>query len=223
MEPGMTNINPSSVHVCLILDASGSMQAVYEDALGAVNGYLMRGKQDRNLYEARFSLVVFNSHGVETVRNGQILETVKPLAHEEYRCGGMTPLYDAVGRGVGILDEALGGKPGKAILVIMTDGLENASLEFDHAKITALIKARQDAGWLVTFLGEGLDVAKQGTAMGATPSLVATYSGGQGLRAAGEVLAASSVRYVEAGRSIRRALADAALTPEERDALSGKK
>ena len=127
------------------------MQAVYEDALGAVNGYLMRGKQDRNLYAARFSLVVFNSHGVETVRNGQILETVKPLAHEEYRCNGMAPLYDAVGRGVGILDEALGGKPGRAILVIMTDGLENASREFDHAKITALIKARQDAGWCHLF------------------------------------------------------------------------
>jgi Mg-chelatase subunit ChlD len=75
----------------------------------------------------------------------------------------MTPLYDAVGRGVGILDEALGGKPGKAVLVIMTDGLENASREFDHIRITDLVKKRQEAGWLVVFLGEGLDVAPCGS------------------------------------------------------------
>ena len=102
------------------------------------------------------------------------METVKPLAHEEYRCDGMTPLYDAVGRGVGILDEALGGKPGKAVLVIMTDGLENASREFDHAKITDLVKKRQEAGWLVVFLGEGLNVAKQGAGMGVMAASVAS-------------------------------------------------
>jgi hypothetical protein len=40
----------------------------------------------------------------------------------------------------------------------MTDGQKNASREFDHAEITQLIKVSQDKGWLVTFLGEGLDV-----------------------------------------------------------------
>ena len=44
----------STTNVCLVLDKSGSMQSVYEDALGAVNGYITRAKQDRNLYEARF-------------------------------------------------------------------------------------------------------------------------------------------------------------------------
>lgn len=213
----------TATHVCLILDMSGSMQAVYEDALGAVNGYVARAKQNRDLYEARFSLVTFNSHGVETVRKDEIMETVRPLAHEEYRCDGMTPLYDAVGRGVGILDEALGGKPGKAILAVMTDGLENASQEFTQETIKKLLKEREEAGWLVNFLGEGLDVANQGLALGAMPSHIAAYAGGQGLRAAGEVLAASSGRYVQEVGSIRRAQADAVLTSEERDALARKK
>jgi Mg-chelatase subunit ChlD len=211
-----------TTHVCLVLDMSGSMQSVYEDAIGAVNGYLTRAKQNRDLYEARFSLVTFNSHGVETVRNDQIMETAKPLAHEEYRCDGMTPLYDAVGRGVGILDGALGGKPGKAVLVVMTDGLENASREFSHATITDLLKARQAAGWLITFLGEGLDVAKQGMAMGAMASHVAAYVGGEGLRAAGRVAAMSTARYLGSVGDIWEALDQAALTPEERDELAGK-
>ena len=93
---------------------------------------------------------------------------------------------------------------------------ENASREFAHEKISALIKARQERGWLVTFLGEGLDVAKLGTSLGTYPSSVAAYAGGDGLRAAGVVLASSSSRYAKSVGNIRRAQASGALTPEER-------
>jgi Mg-chelatase subunit ChlD len=213
-----------TTHVCLVLDRSGSMQAIHDDALGGVNSYITSAKQDRALYESRFSLITFSSESVETIRENEIMETIKPIASEEYRCGGWTPLYDAIGRGIGILDEAMEGKVGaKAILVIMTDGQENASREFSHGKISALLKARQEQGWLITFLGEGLDVSRQGTNLGTYAGSVAAYAGGAGLRAAGRVLAASSLRYVKAEGDIRGAQAKAALTPEERDALAGKK
>ena len=62
---------------------------------------------------------------------------MKPLAHGEYSCAGMTPLYDAAGRGIGVLDEGTAGKDAaKAILVVVTDGMENDSKEFNDAKIT---------------------------------------------------------------------------------------
>jgi Mg-chelatase subunit ChlD len=212
-----------TTHVCLVLDRSGSMQAAHADALGSVNTYITTSKRNRDLYEARFSMITFNSESVDTLRKNEIMETVKPIGSEEYRCSGFTPLFDAVGRGIGILDEAIAGKPeDRAILVIMTDGMENASREFDHAKITSLIKARQDAGWLITFLGEGLDVAKQGQAIGAAAANVATYLGAQGLRASGMVLAASAARYAKA-LDLNHALQDAAFTPQERDELAGKK
>jgi Mg-chelatase subunit ChlD len=213
----------STTHVCLVLDRSGSMQAVREDALGGVNSYIQAAKQNKDLYEARFSMITFSSESVDTIRKNEIMETVKPIGPEECRCAGWTPLYDAIGRGIGILDEALEGKSGKAILAVMTDGQENASREFSHAKITELIKARQDKGWLVVFLGEGLDVAKQGVAIGAHAASTASFVGGAGLRAAGQVLAASSFRYASAKGDIIHAQQEAALTPEERDALAGKK
>jgi hypothetical protein len=200
------------------------MQAIHDDALGGVNSFITSAKQDRALYESRFSLITFSSESVETIRKNEIMETVKPVASEEYHCGGWTPLYDAIGRGIGILGEATEGKVGtKAILVIMTDGQENASREFSHEKISALLKARQEQGWLVTFLGEGLEVSRQGTNLGTYAGSVAAYAGGAGLRAAGRVLAASSLRYAKAAGDIRGAQAKAALTPEERDALAGKK
>jgi Mg-chelatase subunit ChlD len=213
-----------ATHVCLVLDRSGSMQAIHDDALGGVNSYITTAKQDRALYESRFSMITFSSESVETIRKNEIMETVKPIGAEEYRCAGWTPLYDAIGCGIGILDEAITGKADtKAILVIMTDGQENASREFSHEKISALLKARQEQGWLVTFLGEGLEVAKQGTNLGAYAGSVAAYAGGAGLRAAGPVLAAASLRYAKAAGDIRGAQAKAALTQEERDALAGKK
>ena len=210
-------------HVCLVLDRSGSMQSVREDALGGVNSYIQTAKQNRDLYEARFSMITFSSDSVDTVRKNEVMETVKPIDSEEYRCAGWTPLYDAIGRGIGILDEALEGKPGKAILVVMTDGMENASKEFSHSKVTELIKARQERGWLITFLGEGLDVAKQGAAMGTMASNVAAYAGGEGLRSSGRVMASQAIRYAAAKGDMRQAQAKAALTPEEREALAGKK
>jgi Mg-chelatase subunit ChlD len=213
----------STTHVCLVLDRSGSMQSVREDALGGVNSYIQGGKQNRDLYEARFSMITFCSESVDTIRANEIMETVKPVGTDEYRCAGWTPLYDAIGRGIGILDAALEGKPGKAILVVMTDGMENASREFSHGTITELIKTRQEHGWLITFLGEGLDVAKQGMAMGAMAANVAAYAGGQGLRSAGRVMVSQSLRYAAERGDIKRAQAKAALTPEERDALAGKK
>jgi hypothetical protein len=198
------------------------MQAVHADALGGVNSYIQGAKQDRALYEAKFSFIIFNSESVDTIRKNEVMETVKPIGGDEYRCGGWTPLYDAIGRGIGILDEATAGKDGaKAILVVMTDGQENASKEFSHRRITNLIKAKQEVGWLVTFLGEGLDVARQGIQMGAMDADVASYAGGKGLRAAGQVMLAKSARYARG--TGRQAQLDAAFTPEERDALAGKR
>jgi Mg-chelatase subunit ChlD len=213
-----------TTHVCLVLDRSGSMQTIHDDALGGVNSYITTAKRDRALYESRFSLITFNSESVDTIRKNEIMEQVKPIGGDEYRCAGWTPLYDAIGRGIGILDEASGTAPqSKCILVVMTDGQENASREFAHSQITEMIKNRQERGWLITFLGEGLDVAKQGAAIGAMASNVAAYAGGKGLRATGRVMASSNARYAAAIGDVRRAQAKAALTPGERSALTRKK
>lgn len=215
---------PSLTHVCLVRDRSGSMQAIHDDALGGVNSYIAAAKRNKALFESKFSLITFNSESVDTIRKNEIMETVKPVGTEEYRCGGWTPLYDAIGRAIGILDEAAGSeKQAKCILVIMTDGQEYASGEFNHAGITAMIKVRQERGWLITFLGEGFDVAPQGVQLGTAAANVAAYAGGAGLRAAGAVLASSHFRYAVTRSDLMEAQDAAALTPEERDALTGKK
>jgi len=59
--------------------------------------------------------------------------------------------------------------------------------------------------------------------MGATKDNVAAYSGGEGLRAAGGVVARATARYAALSGDIRQARDKAAFTPKERDELAGKK
>jgi Mg-chelatase subunit ChlD len=204
--------------VCLVLDRSGSMQAVHADALGSVNSYIEAAQKDEALKAGRFTLIAFSSDGIDVLRKDQPIADIRPLTAAEYQCNGYTPLYDAIGRGIGVLDQVA---VAKCALVILTDGLENSSGEFTHESITTLIKQRQERGWLVSFLGEGLDVAQQGMHIGTASAHVAAYAGGIGLRAAGRVMASTTSRYAVAA-DFAQALDAAALTPEERDALAGK-
>jgi hypothetical protein len=50
-----------TTHICLVLDRSGSMQALHGDALGGVNSYIAAAKRDRALYESKFSLITFST------------------------------------------------------------------------------------------------------------------------------------------------------------------
>lgn len=55
---------------------------------------------------------------------------------------------------------------GKGFLVIATDGYENASSEFKYEDVTALLKDCEADGWVVIFLGAGIDAWSQGSALG---------------------------------------------------------
>ena len=75
-----------TTHICLVLDRSGSMQAVHADALGSVNTYITTAKRDRALYEARFSMITFNSESVDTIRQNEAREvsaSVSRSIHQE--------------------------------------------------------------------------------------------------------------------------------------------
>lgn len=232
-----------TTHVCVVLDRSGSMQARRADALGGVNSYIEAAKADKNLRESRLSLITFSTvnaathmgglsstsaPSIKTVRDNEPVDKIRPIELGEYVCDGWTPLYDAIGSGIGLLDAALvkGKKKtgGKAVLVVMTDGLENCSKEFTRERITEMIEARKKDGWMIVFLGEGINAAKQGlnigTSIGSTASIDKSA-----YRASGGVMGQSIGRYAAAQTfSARLSAASNALTEEEKKILqTGKK
>ncbi len=102
---------------------------------------------------------MFDLHGGEPpVRNrfkAIPIEEVAPLGPGDYAPRGMTPLNDAVVKTIRSIGGAIK-KGDRAMLVILTDGLENAS-ETSTDELRKLILAKEKAGWEFIYLGANQD------------------------------------------------------------------
>lgn len=100
------------------------------------------------------------------------IKKVKSLTNKEYYARGMTAILDAIGRTINYIAarhrNALQSEiPAKTIVVITTDGYENASHEFDSVKIKAMIEnQKKEYGWEFLFLGANIDAISAAESIG---------------------------------------------------------
>jgi Mg-chelatase subunit ChlD len=206
------------VHVGIVLDRSGSMEDCREDAIGAVNSYLRQVKNDKEL-EGRVSLIIFDSHGIDVIRDRVSIAGCADLGAGEYQPRAQTPLLDAVGHGVALLDKHKEAGE-RCILAVMTDGLENASREYTKETIKALLDRKQkEDGWLVLYLGAGHDAWSQARDMGLHAGNVAAFSK-QHMMGTMSSLATRQRRYAFAHEPAAEA-ASGGFTDEERARMQG--
>lgn len=124
-------------HILFILDRSGSMQDHKEPTIAGFNKFL--AEQQAEAGTCNVSLLQFDyafKHEY-VVRNANI-QTVQPLNDTTFVPRGGTALVDAIGHGIDDLGRDLAampeaGRPEKVYVVILTDGEENASREYDMA------------------------------------------------------------------------------------------
>ena len=161
--------------ICLILDRSGSMQGRENDVIGGVNSFL--DEQKKLPDPASIAFVRFDTDATERFRPMQALAECHPLTKADYQPRGGTPLLDAIGKTITDLDEDWKREqPERAIVVIVTDGEENASREYKKAKIAEMIKARQDSGkWAFIYLGANVDAFQEAGSMGINAANTAGY------------------------------------------------
>jgi uncharacterized protein YegL len=170
--------------ICLILDRSGSMSGRESDVINGANGFI--DKQKALPDPASIALVRFDSEGIERFRAMAPLAECAPITEEDYQPRGGTPLLDAVGQTILALEgDWRREQPERAIVVIVTDGLENASREYTKAKVKELIEARQASGkWAFIYLGANVDAFAEGGALGIAAANTAGYvNSAAGLRA----------------------------------------
>jgi uncharacterized protein YegL len=144
------------LHVAFVLDKSGSMQGVAEAVVEGYNDYL--GELREQGGDTLYSLTTFNTD-FEHVCVGDPLERVPDLDHVRYRPDGMTALYDAIAHAVleteGRL-KAAGRDEEKVLVVVMTDGLENSSTDYDAHGIAELVRSYDERpNWTFVYLGAG--------------------------------------------------------------------
>ena len=161
-----------------ILDKSGSMSGLEEDTIGGFNSMIKRQKEESG--RAYVTTVLFDTV-VTTVHDRIPLETVPQLTGKDYQPGGCTALLDAIGQTIChiagirryIRPEDV---PEKTVFVITTDGLENASREFNAEKVRRLIEQRKKDGWEFMFLGANIDAIKTAGSFGIDEDRAVTYT-----------------------------------------------
>lgn len=148
-------------HIAFILDISGSMGPVADDALGNFNSQLKKIREEAIDVETHVTLVMFDNM-IDFKFFDVNVNEVKSL--DRYPIGGTTALNDAIGMTISkfdrdipeLKDESL---DHSALFIIITDGYENSSKEFDKQKIKDYIeKFDKKDNWTFTFLGGDIDV-----------------------------------------------------------------
>lgn len=171
----MTNLDLR--HITVILDRSGSMITVRDDTEGGLRAFLEA--QHEAPGTTTVSLYQFDDQ-YEAVYERKPLADVPPF---KLRPRGATALLDAVGRTITALGEHLADtqeadRPGEVVVVILTDGHENASAEYTKTTVKKLITRQQDEyGWKFVFLGADQDAFAAAGGIGIRAESTLSYSG----------------------------------------------
>ncbi len=148
----------------IVLDKSGSMSSIARQAIDGVNetiASIKSAQEKKTDQEHMVTLVAFCGCEMRSIYDNVPVAEVKPLSDKDYRPCCMTPLYDAIGTTITRVHAAKSQvSDSLALVTIITDGYENASREYSHTAISALIESYKEQGWQFTYIGADHDVAQ---------------------------------------------------------------
>lgn len=158
------------IHVCFIVDESGSMSGTESDIIG---GFKKIIDQQRAVKEGKcaVSLYKFQSR-VSKIYIGKDVNEVDYLDEKSYQPGGCTAMNDAIGTAIDEIGKWLDDmdeseKPEKNLIVIMTDGEENSSVEYSFDKVKNMIKHQEEKySWSFMYLGTDITDASYAKSYG---------------------------------------------------------
>lgn len=164
--------------VTFVLDETGSMQVRKEVTISGFNEWMQ--EMEKFPGEVLLNLIKFHSEKHEMLFKQAVLGPAQiRLTDESYQPSALTPLLDAVGRAIRETDEQLENLPDdtEVVLVVLTDGEENASTEFSLEAIKALIAEKEKAGWAITYMGASPEAWDGAQTMGIPLGATMNYQG----------------------------------------------
>lgn len=186
--------------ISFLLDETGSMHSIKDDTICGFNTYLDSLK-DPSKGAVEFTLLKFDSNAITKVYVGAPISDVQPLTPETYRPGASTPLIDAAYKIIKATEEVISKRQDTplVLVVIQTDGQENASTEHTSDELNQLVKEKTAAGWGFVFLGAGIDAFTQARAWGLNAASTMSYGRGD-TRPTFDALASNTAHYRSSGQ-----------------------
>lgn len=168
----------SGVEITVIVDRSGSMSTIADEVSGGLRSFAAEQPPGALFNVVQFDTeyeVVFSKASAAAVQDFLLVPR------------GMTALHDAIGKTIFDLRARYraDGHPSKVVVVILTDGYENASLEFRGEQVGKMIEECQAAGWQFAFLGANQNAVATGQKLNLPQAGTLTYAAtGLGVREA---------------------------------------
>jgi len=161
----------NAMQIALILDRSGSMGVIAAATVEGVNAFL--AEQKKTPAETAIRFVQFDDQ-FEEVYDGKIdqaplltLSDTPAAEQRRYQPRGWTRLLDAMGNTIDDLGKRLSAmpetdRPGKVVVVTMTDGHENDSQQYKRRQVAEMIARQRDVyKWEFLFLGANQDAIEE--------------------------------------------------------------
>ncbi|MEA4870821.1 MAG: hypothetical protein VB062_09350 [Christensenella sp.] len=187
-----------------ILDRSGSMSGLESDTIGGFNSLLEKQKHEDGACTVTTALF---DNAYELLHDRIPLGGVCAISEKDYFVRGSTALLDAIGRTVDKIanaqrQTAAQERADKVMVVIITDGMENASREYRYDRVREMVEQRQKEGWEFLFLGANIDAIRTASSFGIAAERAVNYRpDGAGTRLNYDVVS-DAVGCVRAGQPL---------------------
>lgn len=166
------------IHVCFVIDSSGSMCGSEADVIGGFKRVVDEQKANED-GSCVVSVIDFNSYPEVVCIGKDVTDVDSDL---NYTVGGGTALFDAIMLGINKaqewnMEKAEVDRPEKTMVVIMTDGGENCSRKYNGSTVKDKIKEMEtEFGWSFVYLGADLSNVNDAETLGIKMRGVSTKS-----------------------------------------------
>lgn len=167
--------DPNYTALLIVLDRSGSMSGIRDDMVGGIQELIAAQTAQPGMLT--IDVVTFDDHIEHTHAFAQPEHVQIELIPR-----GRTALYDAIGWSLTSFGQALAelpehARPSTVLAVIVTDGHENASTEYQSTHVAKLVTQQRDEyDWDISFLGANQDAVLEARRIGIDPGDALTYT-----------------------------------------------
>lgn len=148
------------VHIGIALDESGSMAGCKKETISGLNEQIQEIKKHSNI-DSTITWVTFSgASDIKVKYSAKPISEIDIITEDQYNPNGTTAMYDGVARLINEMQQKVVDNDYTTYLIlIISDGYENASKEYTAKQLADIIKEKQTTNrWTISYLGANQDL-----------------------------------------------------------------